>query len=190
MKKILISYKDSESNITKREISDWELLNDYNIFAFCHFRNEKRTFKVSNIITIADCITGEAIEDIVSFFGIQEQNKDIINLKQRISNLLPSIEAIKCFHLSIRPNKNTKKYYKPILHFIGENSNLREIYSDDEILSFITYKVNVNLCDIDDLINKVPKELLESTKRTIFEVAKGRSRVLINDEIIKRIEGF
>lgn len=189
MKKILISYKDSELNITKREISDWELLNEYSILAFCHFRNEIRTFKVSNIIAIADCTTGEVVEDIVSFFGIKEQNKDIINLKQKISNLLPSIEAIKCFHLSIRPNKNTKKYYKPILYFIGENSDLREYFTDDELLSFITYKIHV-YCEIDDLINKVPKELLESTKRTMFEVAKGSSRVLLNDDIIKKIERF
>lgn len=188
MDKILISYKDYESNITKREISDWELLNDYSISAFCHLRNEQRTFKVLNIVAIANCTTGELIEDIASFFGIKGNNKDSINLKQRISNLLPSIETIKCFHLSIRPTKNTKKYYKPILTFISENSDLRKSFSDDELLSFITYKVDVHFCEIEDLITKIPRDLLESTKRTTFEVAKGSSRTLMNDDVREKIE--
>ena len=65
-KKIQISYIDEESNITKREISNWELMNDFSIFAFCHLRNEKRTFKTASMIILTNPFTGESTNDITS----------------------------------------------------------------------------------------------------------------------------
>jgi len=64
-KTFAIKYQDGEGNITEREISNIELLDSERpqILAYCHLRNERRTFNLENIISLVDGETGEVIED-------------------------------------------------------------------------------------------------------------------------------
>jgi len=155
--KIQISYIDEESNITKREISNWSLLNDFSIFAFCHLRNEKRTFKTASIIIITDLITGESTNDIASFFNVSDENKKQINMSSMLSYYLPLIKVLKCGHLKEKPNKNSKKYYIFILDILRQ---LTENYYYDEnyVLDYISNKVFVHTDNYQKYIEKLPKE--------------------------------
>ncbi len=71
MTELLIRYKDGEGNITDRRISEIEPGEPGYISAFCHERGEGRTFKISRIVSAVDAGTGEIVEDLYSFLGIQ-----------------------------------------------------------------------------------------------------------------------
>lgn len=156
-KKIQISYIDEESNITKREISNWELMNDFSIFAFCHLRNEKRTFKTASIIIVTNPITGESTNDIASFFNISDENRKQINMKSMLSYYLPLIKVLKCQHLKEKPNKNSKKYYTFILDILRQLTKNYN-YDDNYILDYILNKIFVHTDDYEKYIEKLPKE--------------------------------
>lgn len=75
MADLLIKYTDSAGNTSERRISDIEPEEPGYIGAFCHERQEGRTFKVSRIVSAIDSETGEFIEDLYSYLGIEAPPK-------------------------------------------------------------------------------------------------------------------
>lgn len=71
MAKLLIRYTDGEGNTSERRISDIEPEEPGYIGAFCHERQEGRTFKISRIASAVDAETGEVIKDLYSYLGIK-----------------------------------------------------------------------------------------------------------------------
>lgn len=67
---LLIRYEDSNGVESVRKISQVEVREADYIVAFCQFRQEDRTFKVSRITSAVDLATGEEIENLYTFFGI------------------------------------------------------------------------------------------------------------------------
>lgn len=68
-----IKYKDTFEDKTERKITARSLTvingNDIMIDAFCHLRNEARSFKVSRIISLTEVDTGEEILNINKHFS-------------------------------------------------------------------------------------------------------------------------
>lgn len=75
MAELLIRYADFEGNVSERRISAIEPEEPGYIGAFCHERREGRTFKVSRIVSAIDAETGEVIEDLYSYLGIEAPPK-------------------------------------------------------------------------------------------------------------------
>lgn len=75
MPELLIRYKDSAGNVTDRWVSEIEPDQPGYFFAFCHERGEGRTFKVSRVVSVIDAETGEVVEDLYSFLGIERPPK-------------------------------------------------------------------------------------------------------------------
>ena len=69
--KLQIRYRSNNDEITDRIISDIDLDPPHRIHAFCHLRNEGRTFALSRIESAIDIDSGEAIADISLFFGLE-----------------------------------------------------------------------------------------------------------------------
>jgi len=59
---LLLEYKDAEGNVSRRKISNIRFDGMY-IKAYCHKRNEHRTFRIDRMISLADVVTGEIIID-------------------------------------------------------------------------------------------------------------------------------
>ncbi len=55
---------------SERVISDEVVEFPFSIRAFCHLRQEERTFKISRIEEATDASTGEVITDICAYFGL------------------------------------------------------------------------------------------------------------------------
>jgi len=66
---LLITYTDSAGAQTERTISPLEIVDEAYVYATCHVREEKRSFKISRIVTAVDVSTSEVIEDLFAFFG-------------------------------------------------------------------------------------------------------------------------
>jgi hypothetical protein len=75
MAELLIRYADFEGKTSERRISDIEPEDPGYIGAFCHERQEGRTFKISRIVSAIDAETGEVIEDLYAFLGIEAPPK-------------------------------------------------------------------------------------------------------------------
>lgn len=61
---LLMTYEDSIGDVTDREISRPRLVQYGNFKAFCHLRQEMRTFKVKRVIGVTDIATGEVLDKI------------------------------------------------------------------------------------------------------------------------------
>jgi hypothetical protein len=75
MAELLIRYEDGEGNVCERRISKIEPQEPGYVVAFCHKRQEDRTFKISRIISAVDAETGEVIDDLYAFFSIEPPPK-------------------------------------------------------------------------------------------------------------------
>ncbi len=75
MAELLIRYKDSAGNVSERRISKIEPQELGYVLAFCHERHEDRTFKISRIISAVNAETGEIIDDLHAYFGIDPASK-------------------------------------------------------------------------------------------------------------------
>ena len=71
--KLRIRYRSDNDEVTERIISDVDLDPPYIIHAFCHLRNEGRTFALSRIENAIDLESGEVIPDIFLFFNLASQ---------------------------------------------------------------------------------------------------------------------
>lgn len=67
---LLISYRDGSDEITERIISEIVAEPPNTIYAFCHLRNEMRTFLMSRIEQVVELNTGKVISDIWLYFGL------------------------------------------------------------------------------------------------------------------------
>lgn len=75
MAELLILYKDGEGNVSERRISKIELQEPGYVLAFCHERQESRTFKIARIISAVDVETGEVVDDLYAFLSIDPPPK-------------------------------------------------------------------------------------------------------------------
>lgn len=67
---IRIQYRSADDNLTERVISEEVPEPPNAVQAFCHLRNEERTFVLSRIEKAVDIETGEVISDIWMHYGL------------------------------------------------------------------------------------------------------------------------
>lgn len=121
MKELLIRYKDGEGNITERRISRIEPQDPIYVLAFCHERQEDRTFKVSRIVSAVDAETGEVVEDIHAFLGMEPPAKPPPPKPEPIP---VGVEAVKR-----QRNKETRELFKPFVLAVLEEHAKRRFFA-------------------------------------------------------------
>lgn len=67
---LLLQYQDTAGNVSERLVSDIVYQGGDAVVAFCHLRQENRTFHISRIRSIVDPTTGEIINDLLVFLGV------------------------------------------------------------------------------------------------------------------------
>lgn len=189
MEFLQIVYIDNADHATKRKISNWRVLNNSSIVAFCHLRNENRTFNLSHILSASNVNTGEIYNDVYNLFDVEKPSDINVLIKTLVRDLIPSIKALKAFLCIIKPDKiGRKKYYMPISSFIREHTKNSDEYSDDELLNFINKKIFIHREEYDEYISKIPTQFITATKKTAYKIARGSGRVEVSEEILSKIE--
>ncbi len=118
MTELLIHYKDGEGKITDRRISEIEPQEPGYIVAFCHERREVRTFKVSRIVSAVDSETGDVIEDLHAFLGMEPPAKP---QPPKLEPIPVGSEAVKR-----QRNKEKRELFKPFrLSLVEEHAKKR-----------------------------------------------------------------
>ena len=91
---------DGEGKVTERRISDIAPEGSSAIIAFCHLRQEMRTFIIKRILFAAYPDTGEIVEDLYKCFGLpapEDNKKSTIIINPSFISKIPghSSEAYK-----------------------------------------------------------------------------------------------
>ena len=148
-KHLLITYRDAKGTKTQREINILTS-NTNNIYAYCHLRNQDRSFKVSNIVECIDADTGEVIYDISNYFkGNKSPNvtkiESEVELNDRDKFKIPRYSTKKSDFLhikdttdysGIREDIETQKDYD----FLAQNLLEFNINHEDELFEAIDKK--------------------------------------------------
>ena len=97
---LIIKYRDGEGNVTDRRISEIVPEAPSAISAYCHLRQERRTFAIKRILSAVYPDTNEKVEDLYECFGLPLVNdkKEIPSrLEQPVISRIPghSSEAYK-----------------------------------------------------------------------------------------------
>lgn len=121
MTELLIRYQGGSGNLSERRISKIEVQDSNYILAYCHQREEDRTFKISRIASAIDPETGEVIEDLYSFLGVQPPAKPIPPGPQPIP---VGTEAVKRLR-----NKEKGDLFKPFLYGVIEDWAKKRFFS-------------------------------------------------------------
>ena len=114
---VTITYQDGGGNITEREISEIQLIGNRQIEAFCHLRNEYRTFNLSGIksATKKGFMQGvyEPITDFYTYFGARPQkpNQEPVTVTEP-SDLTPN-ELLKLKKLE--KNALWSRFWNPLV---------------------------------------------------------------------------
>lgn len=104
---IVIRYKDSSGLLSEREISDIEYDQNDIFIAYCHLRNENRSFRLSRIEIAFDRDTGEVI-DLYTKLGLQCP----------ISKQVKPVHTVPLTPEEAKLRRNKEKYelYKPFVY--------------------------------------------------------------------------
>ncbi|MCB1144967.1 MAG: hypothetical protein KDK54_22160 [Leptospiraceae bacterium] len=119
----LIEYRDSQNQYSKRRITIKKLMQwgkGYAILAFCHERNEHRTFKLSGILSMCDLETGELIDDPYTYLTDRYNDSPLGNF----SKLMKVIEneVLSLVFIAKSDGRMTAKERKIIVEYINHKS--------------------------------------------------------------------
>ena len=192
MSEIIIKYKDGSGDVSERTISDIKPENSETIDAFCHLRNSRRSFKLFNIISAANAVTGEVIENPWIEFGLSKSDDGRERLESITIHILPAIKALKFLSMQLRGF--AKRERKHILKFINSNADSSQ-YSDKELDEWL-YKLWVgdvyayrdgNHSEYEEVLNEIPNSLKEKSRNVAIAIARGSTRKEVSREIFEKI---
>ena len=194
MTELIIRYKDGEGNVTERRISDFVPVGPETVFAFCHLRQEKRSFRIPSIVYAAYPETGEVIENLYKFFGMSLAEDGRERLCSITTPILPAIKALKSFSMQIRGTAMRKRERTHIVRFIQQNADVSN-YSEEEIDNWFhklwcgdVYKYyDGDTSEYLDLLRQIPHQLMNKCRQVALAIAKGSGRKPISPEINRRI---
>ena len=192
MPDVIIKYKDSSGNITTRRISDLNTDNKESINAFCHMRNTRRTFSISNIVYAENAETGEVIEKPWEENAIYNAIDGREKLSSLTSNILPAIKALKHFSMQVRGFAKRERNH--IIKFIQKHSDVSQYNSEeqDEWLHKLWVGDIYEYRDGDHTeyvkhLKVIPQSLKNEVREVAIAIARGSGRKQIPPEIATQI---
>lgn len=187
--RILIKYQDGEGSITEREISDLQKENDILISAFCHTRDEWRSFNVNRIIHAVAQDTGELINPYKLVPEMRdEQSLDSLTWKCR-----QAIKSVKFFCLTTRGFG--KRERPQVVEFVKALVDTSQ-HSDEDISEWVNnlwcadfYRYRDG--DFDEyqgLLEQIPHSLLDQCRKCALKLVLGSGRKPENPDWMQRID--
>ncbi|MEB0222898.1 hypothetical protein [Pseudomonas sp. 10S4] len=187
--RVLIKYHDGSGQITEREISDLRKENESNIDAFCHTREERRTFNLDRILHAVSPDTGELLNpyQLVPLMRDSE-SLDTLTWKSR-----QAIKALKFFSLTTRGfAKRERKHIDAFVKSLVNTSS----HTDEDISEWVyclwcadlyDYR-NGNVQEYKGLLEQIPNSLLDECRAFAVRIVMGSARQPENLDWMQRID--
>ena len=159
-----IRYQDGAGTITEREISDLRKETDNTVDAFCHTRNERRSFNLDRIIRSMSVDTGELLNP----YQLVPQMRDPESLDSLTWKVRQAIKALKFFSLTTRGFSKRERQH--LNKFVKELIAVPQ--SDEEISNWIYDLWCADLYLYREGIIEEYKRLLEHIPNSLLEVCR------------------
>ncbi|MBJ6802770.1 hypothetical protein [Geomonas propionica] len=191
---LMIEYIDGSGTVSARKITDIAPVGPNSVMAYCHLRNEARTFNLINIRQAVDLRTGEILTNVWESLGLDKEPNDSPRVIAVVGPLLPAIQALKYFCLQVRRKRGfSEKERRPIVDFILRHVELPSCYGRLDIDDWLKkiwcgdYQTDRDPLYLDSLA-RIPKDLLLDCSQTVYQIARGSGRCAISPEVQMRIE--
>lgn len=193
-KQYRIQYKDYAGNISERTISGIEKNEIASINAYCHLRQEHRTFNLNNVILMVDIDTGEIINPWVACGLHLIPNTNKLSLTAVLHPIRPALVAMKFFCLT-HLNRFDEKKRRPLVNFSYRHVELddfQEAAIDTWIKEIWTADIyryhNGDKSEYTQLLSFISKNILPDCRDTLIRVMSRNGRRPIEDKVMKEIE--
>lgn len=186
--RIYVKYQDGTGTATEREISDLRKETDKTIDAFCHLRNDRRSFNLDRIIRSVAVDTGELLNpyQLVPLMRHPE-SLDSLTWKGR-----QAIKALKFFSLttrgfSKRERQHLNKFVKELVALPQSDEEISEWVYDLWCADLYQYR-DGDVEEYRGLLEHIPNSLLEACRACAIKIAGGSASKPENSGWIKRID--
>ena len=192
MKTILLKYQDSSGSVTERRISEIEIEDTQTINAFCHLRNERRSFKIDRILHLVDFDSGEIINPYSYFVSSQNENTRP-SIDSLAWHAISAIKALKFFTLTTRGFKQSER--QRVTNFVLEVVKTSP-YSPAQIDEWV-YKLwcgdlyrfkGGDTLEYTETLRNIPASLLGRCRDYALNIASGSGRKPVDPACLERIE--
>ena len=189
---LIIKYQNSSGDVTERRISDIIPEGLDSINAFCHLRQERRTFRIEKIIYAVYPETAEVVENLYKLFALSNSTNGRERIISIVLPILPAIKALKFFSMQIRGFAKRERSH--IVHFIRDVVDING-YCEDEINEFLKklwcgdiYRYrDGDTSEYLGLLKEIPHSIMDQCQRVALLIAKGSGRKPIPHDLINRI---
>lgn len=192
MLKYAIDYIDSDGELSQRVISDIHTEGKDFIDAYCHLRNDRRLFKMKNILLMSNAETGEIVSDIWREFGLDISADGRRSIDSILFACIGAIKALKFFSLTTRGFAKRERGW--IVEFVKDQPGM-EAYSESEIEDWLQslwcgdvheYRSG-NFQEYKLILNAIPTNMMPKCKEVAVKIAAGSKRREIDPELYDRI---
>ncbi|UUT14783.1 hypothetical protein NQ186_11600 [Pseudomonas zeae] len=187
--RVLIKYQDGSGQITEREISDLRKEYDANIDAFCHTREESRTFNLDRIMHAVAPDTGEVLNP----YQLVPLMRDPESLDSLTWKFRQAIKALKFFSLTTRGfAKRERKHVDAFVKSLANTSS----YTDEDISEWVYSLWCADLYDYRDgnveeykgLLEQIPNSLLDECRAFAVRIVMCSARQPENLDWMQRVD--
>lgn len=191
--KITIQYQDSSGNITERQISDLKPESPTTIDAFCHLRQERRSFNLQRIVHAVNPDTGEILNPW-KFIELPSGESARESLESITWLVMPAIKALKFFTLTTRGTR--KREVSRLSEFVRQIVDV-STYSDDELTAWVKQLSCWDMThawrdgDVEEytkLLRRIPQAILSTCHACALKIAAGSGRKPIDPTWAERIK--
>lgn len=189
---VVIRYRDSSGQVTERRISDLARESAIKIDAFCHLREERRSFNLDRIVHAVNPDSGE----ILNPWKLIDQNVSEggrESLESITWFAMPAIKALKFFMLTTRGTR--QREIERLLHTVKQMVDA-SYYSDEELTAWIKQLScwdmqhawrRGDVLEYTELLRRIPNAMLATCHAGALKIAMGSGRKPIDPNWLERI---
>ncbi|WPN48371.1 hypothetical protein [Pseudomonas sp. P8_241] len=186
--RVLIKYQDGSGQISEREISDLRKENDASIDAFCHTREQRRSFNLDRIVHAVAPDTGELLNP----YQLVPLMRDPESLDSLTWKIRQAIKALKFFSLTTRGF--AKRERKHVDTFVKSSVDTSP-HSDEEVSEWVYNLWCADLYQYRDgdvaeykgLLEQIPHSVLNQCRDYAEMIVMGSGRKPNNPDWLQRI---
>ena len=192
MTRMHLTYRNGDGIVSERSISDWTPDGEDAVDAYCHLRNERRTFKLQSILRAVDEDTGEVVGNLWRCFGLDRAANGTVRIEAALGERMTAIKVLKFYAKSTRGF--AKREREHILNFAFQGTNAHEHSREDADVwlqglwagDVYAYKSGEEQ-EYNLLLSALPSSQRAEVRVTAELIARGSGRRAISPEAAQRI---
>jgi hypothetical protein len=182
-RRILIDYRGSDGELTRREISGIVRIDPNAIEALCHLQGARRTFVISRILEAVDAETGELLEN--PWAALPHAGSEPPTVPELLGPLVPAVLVLENF--AKRTRGFAKRERAPVLDFIARHSQRAELTPAD-LEKWLVGVWAGDATNQADHLKRLPVALRAECRAVALQIARGSGRRPIAPEVMELIE--